>query len=146
MAAVTALTSGLSANILADLQAVFAHHPKVVRVVLFGSRATGFAKPGSDIDLAVFAPALSPGEFAQLWNELEDLPLVYTLDVLHWDDLAEGTLKTKIPQEGKVLYEASVTHHSVLNTHHSYGSLSSAPKPSSAKPYPSKSKRRRLIS
>lgn len=108
MAAVTALTSGLSATILADLCAVFAHYPQVERVLLFGSRATGFAKPGSDIDLAVLAPRMSHREFAQLWGELEDLPLVYTLDVLWWDDLNQEALKQKILRDGQALYKASV--------------------------------------
>ncbi len=106
MAAVTVLTSGISATILADLRTVFAHYPQVERVLLFGSRATGFAKPGSDIDLAVLAPRMSQREFAQLWGELEDLPLVYTLDVLLWDELNQETLKQKILRDGQALYEA----------------------------------------
>lgn len=108
MESATALTSGLSFDILSALQSVFRRYPKVARVFLFGSRATGFAKPGSDVDLAVLAPTMSQREFAQLWDELEDVPLVFSLDVLHWDDLAEGTLKTKILEEGQVLYDANV--------------------------------------
>jgi predicted nucleotidyltransferase len=106
MATTTELTNGLSRSVLAELQPVFARYPTVERVLLFGSRTTGFAKPGSDIDLAVIAPNMSQREFSALWNELEDLPLVYTLDILHWDQLTQETLKTKILKEGKVLYAA----------------------------------------
>ncbi|MGE0681691.1 MAG: nucleotidyltransferase domain-containing protein [Candidatus Binatia bacterium] len=106
MATTTELTNGLSRGVLAELQAVFARYPTIERVLLFGSRATGFAKPGSDIDLAVIAPRMSQREFSRLWNELEDLPLVYTLDILHWDQLAQEALKDKILTEGKVLYGA----------------------------------------
>lgn len=106
MATTTELTNGLSRGILAELQEVFARYLTVERVLLFGSRATGFAKPGSDIDLAVIAPGMSQREFSRLWNELEDLPLVYTLDVLHWDQLTQETLKAKILKEGKIVYAA----------------------------------------
>lgn len=106
MATTIELTSGVSPNVLAELRAVFSRYPTVERVLLFGSRATGFAKPGSDIDLAVIAPGMSQREFSRLWNELEDLPLVYTFDILHWDQLTQETLKAKILKEGKVLYAA----------------------------------------
>ena len=106
MATTTELTNGLSRGVLAELQAVFARYPTVERVLLFGSRATGFAKPGSDIDLAVIAPGMNQREFSRLWNELEDLPLVYTLDILHWDQLTQERLKAKILKEGKVVYTA----------------------------------------
>jgi predicted nucleotidyltransferase len=106
MATTTELTNGLSRGVLAELQAVFARYPTVERVLLFGSRATGFAKPGSDIDLAIIAPSMSQREFSALWNELEDLPLVYTLDILHWNQLTQETLKVKILKEGKALYVA----------------------------------------
>lgn len=106
MATTNELTNGLSQCVLAKLQAVFARYPAVDRVLLFGSRVTGFAKPGSDIDLAVIAPGMSQREFSLLWNELEDLPLVYTLDVLHWDQLTQEALKAKILNEGQVLYIA----------------------------------------
>ena len=106
MATSTRLTHGLSQGVLAELQAVFARYPAVEQVLLFGSRASGFARPGSDIDLAVIAPGMSSREFSRLWNELEDLPLVYTLDLLHWNQLTQEALKAKIRKEGKVVYTA----------------------------------------
>ncbi len=68
MVTATELTNGLSRRVLVKLQAVFARYPMVERVLLFGSRATGFAKPGSDIDLAVIAPGMSQREVSRLWN------------------------------------------------------------------------------
>ncbi|MBY0578535.1 MAG: nucleotidyltransferase domain-containing protein [Burkholderiales bacterium] len=44
--------------------------------MIFGSRAKGTFKNGSDIDLAVFAPTLSEQNFIRLWNELDALPRV----------------------------------------------------------------------
>ena len=95
---------GLSPAILQDLRAVFAQYPEVEAVLIFGSRAKGTFKAGSDIDLAVFAPAMSGPRFTQLWSELDGLPLVFKMDILHWDTLRNERLKAKIAAEGRRIY------------------------------------------
>jgi len=70
-------------------------------VLIFGSRAKGTGKPWSDFDLAVIGPELSGTDFTRLWDELDALPLVFKLDVLHYDRLAPGALKTSIEQQGR---------------------------------------------
>jgi len=99
------MTFGLSERIQADLSRVFKRYPGIERVLIFGSRAKGGAWPGSDIDLAAVAPQMSDTEFARLWDEIEDLPLVFKVDLLHWDRLANQRLKDKIPREGCLFYE-----------------------------------------
>ncbi|HOM11791.1 MAG TPA: nucleotidyltransferase domain-containing protein, partial [Rubrivivax sp.] len=54
---------GLAAATAADLRRVFAQTPGIDAVWIFGSRATGRARPESDIDLAVDAPELAPAGF-----------------------------------------------------------------------------------
>jgi proline iminopeptidase len=56
-----------------------------------------------DFDLAVVASTLSDSEFSRL-NEIDALPLVFKLDLLHWDRLPEERLKEKIRQEGERFY------------------------------------------
>lgn len=104
MAAAGNLIFGLSAEIVASLRAVFARYQKIEKVLVFGSRAKGSARSVSDIDLAVFAPAMSAQEFTQMWSDLDNLPLVFKLDILHWDTLANAALKQKILAEGKSIY------------------------------------------
>lgn len=99
------MTSGLSERIRADFRRVFRRYPDIKRVLIFGSRAKGASRVGSDIDLAVFAPRMTDTEFARLWNEVDDLPLVFKVDLLHWDRLANQDLKDKIPREGSLFYE-----------------------------------------
>lgn len=101
------MTFGLSQRIRADLAGVFERYADVERVLVFGSRAKGNARPGSDIDLAVIAPRMSDAEFACLWNQIDDLPLVFQVDLLHWDRLANQRLKEKISLEGCPFYEGS---------------------------------------
>lgn len=94
------LNTGLSPAILADLAGVFARYPEIRQVLLYGSRAKGSWKPGSDIDLAVLAPEMSEARFAQLWCDIDDLPLIFKVDCLHWDRLGNLRLKEKILAEG----------------------------------------------
>jgi proline iminopeptidase len=56
-----------------------------------------------DFDLAVVPSTLSDSEFSRL-NEIDALPLVFKLDLLHWDRLPEERLKEKIRQEGERFY------------------------------------------
>ena len=96
--------SGLADEILDDLRRVFARHPTIEEVRLFGSRAKGMHRPGSDIDLAVFAPSMSEEEFSALWTEIDELPILFKIDLLHWDRLANLALKDKIRREGRRIY------------------------------------------
>jgi hypothetical protein len=54
-------------------------------------------------------PEMSQTRFAALWSELDDLLLVFTLDVVHWDTLGNAGLKQRIVDEGieLVLRQAS---------------------------------------
>lgn len=98
------LTFGLSSSIISDLQSVFTHFPEIKQVLIFGSRAKNTWKDGSDIDLAVIAPQLSDHEFTEIWNKIDDLPIIFKIDCLHWDRLSNESLKEKILKEGKVLF------------------------------------------
>lgn len=101
------LIFGLAERHYADMAEIFQRYPQIEEVLIFGSRAKGTDKPWSDFDLAVVAPTLSDSDFSQLWNEIDDLPLVFKLDLLHWDKLGEIPLKEKIVREGRRFYPLS---------------------------------------
>ena len=103
----SALPFGLSETIRDSLKDVFAKFPQVDRVLVYGSRATGRYRPQSDIDLAVFAPAMSDRDFSRLWIALDDLPILFRLDVSLWHDVTNAELKNAMLEEGIALYEAS---------------------------------------
>lgn len=93
---------GLSARVRAEFQEVFSRYPDIDKVLIFGSRARGGFRDGSDIDLAVFAPGMPDSTFTRLWQEVEGLPLVFKVDLLHWDRLGNPVLKDKVLREGQV--------------------------------------------
>jgi predicted nucleotidyltransferase len=98
---------GLDDSIVADLQRVFARYPEIDSVLIFGSRAKGTFRDGSDIDLAVVSATLTPAQFSKLWAEVDELPLVFMIDLLHWDTLENVKLKSKIKQEGLIFFQVT---------------------------------------
>lgn len=73
--------------------------------ILYGSRALGTFKKGSDIDLALKGETLSDSVCAQIHFELEeDIPLPYFFDVTHYASIDNDKLKAHIDQFGKVFY------------------------------------------
>ena len=60
------------------------------RVIWFGSWVKGQARPHSDIDLAIVAAAPLPvGTFARLRYWIDDLPTLYTIDPINFDEASE---------------------------------------------------------
>ena len=100
------LIFGLAERHYAEFARVFARYPAIEQVLIFGSRAKGTARDGSDFDLAVVAPSMTDRDFTSLWNEIDDLPLVFKVDLLHWDRLEHERLKAKIIAEGRRFWPA----------------------------------------
>lgn len=103
------LIFGLAERHYADFVRIFQRYPQIEEVLIFGSRAKGTDRPWSDFDLAVVAPTLTDREFSKLWNEIDDLPLVFKIDLVHWDRLPEDRFKEKIHREGKRFYPSEAS-------------------------------------
>lgn len=95
---------GLAPELLNDLRKIFKHYPDIEKVLLFGSRAKGNFKEGSDIDLAVFGANINSSTFTQIWDQVDRLAIMLKIDILHWDTLQNLALKDKIVAEGVELY------------------------------------------
>jgi predicted nucleotidyltransferase len=74
-------TCGLSINTLQQLQSVFAQYPEITEVILYGSRAKGNYKLGSDIDLTIVSSTLSHQQLLKIENQIDDLLLPYSVDL-----------------------------------------------------------------
>lgn len=98
---------GLEEHILDKLRVVLAAHPAVERAVIYGSRAKGTFKPASDIDLAAYAPRLDANEFVRLRFEIQELPIVFKLDVAHVDALTDASLAHEIATHGVEFFRAA---------------------------------------
>ena len=82
-------------------------HPLVQSVVLYGSRALGRQRAGSDIDLCLEAPSMELGELLELGAELDDLLLPWQIDLQLRHLIAHEGLLAHIERAGQLLWERS---------------------------------------
>jgi uncharacterized protein len=81
---------------------------EITEVVLFGSRAKGNYKVGSDVDLAIKGDRISHRTVTQLHDWLNDeIPLPYFFDVVQYETIDEPKLKEHIDRVGVVLFRVS---------------------------------------
>lgn len=84
--------------------AVFASYPVVEKATLYGSRAKGNFKPGSDIDLTLHGDALTTGLLAEIADSLDDLLLPYIIDLSIFTTLEHDQLRNHITRVGVEFY------------------------------------------
>jgi uncharacterized protein len=102
---------GLTESDMAQITEATHHFDEIAQVILFGSRAKGNYKPGSDVDLAVKGDRVTHRTIAQLADVLnEEIPLPYFFDVIHYDSLesqapADHPLAAYIDRVGIVIYD-----------------------------------------
>ncbi|AUD06392.1 nucleotidyltransferase domain-containing protein [Spirosoma pollinicola] len=100
---------GLTAENLTQITQVFKRNPAVLKVYLYGSRAMGTNRPGSDIDLAVSGNQLTFNDFLNLTIQLEELDLLYVFDVQHLDKIKNPDMLNHINRVGIPIYVAMIT-------------------------------------
>ena len=72
-------------------------HFSAVEVILFGSRAKGTARERSDIDVAVSGVK----DFDALVEQVEELPTLYSIDLVNMDTCKNQLLLEDIRQYGR---------------------------------------------
>lgn len=95
---------GLSVRALELLRGVFSSYIRVERAIVYGSRAKGNYRNGSDIDIALEGCALTLNDLMRIENALDDLMLPWSIDLSllsHIDNLA---LLDHIARVGKNLW------------------------------------------
>ena len=96
---------GLKQNQINAINSIFKEYNAIERVIIYGSRAKGTYKPGSDIDLVVEGNDLTFSELMSVENKLDDLLLPYKIDLSKKTDISSEELLKHIQRVGKVFYE-----------------------------------------
>lgn len=96
---------GIASGHATKLVRLFERWPGIRKVWIYGSRARGDYRPESDIDLAVDAPGIPAGEFFKLSGALEDLGLVYKVDLLLLQAPLDEDFRSRIERDKKVFWE-----------------------------------------
>ena len=99
------MNHGLTNGTVAQIHEVLRHFPEVEQATLYGSRAKGNFKPGSDIDLTLAGTAMTSKILGQIRGELEDGLLPYTFDLSILAQITQADLLDHIRRVGVVFYE-----------------------------------------
>lgn len=79
---------------------------EIEEVIIFGSRAMGNYKKGSDIDLALKGEKVDQRVVRRLSDELEEeYPLPYFFDIVNYNDIEDKEFKHHIDSVGKIIWE-----------------------------------------
>ncbi len=90
-----------------ELQAIIdtlSKEPYIEKAVIFGSRARNDYKKTSDIDIAIFGKDVDSTQLNLLRDRLDQLDMIYKLDVVDFCSLTKEGLKKNIVTEGRQIY------------------------------------------
>lgn len=97
---------GLPEQTVKAIREIFQQHRSIARAVLYGSRAKGNYRPGSDIDLTLDSDSeITLRELQQIMLELDDLLLPYSIDLSLLDDIENPALLEHINRCGQLFYQ-----------------------------------------
>jgi predicted nucleotidyltransferase len=92
--------TGLQDSDLDDILRIFQKNVRINKIILFGSRAKGTFKSGSDIDLAISGNDLKINDILDLSIELDELDLPYKFDIIILERIKEKSLLEHISRVG----------------------------------------------
>lgn len=100
------LRFGLKETAIQRICAVLTKYPQVEKAMLYGSRAKGNYKNGSDIDLTLHGGKdLTLNVLYKISNALDDLLLPYTIDLSIFNDIRDPDVIEHIRRAGIIFYE-----------------------------------------
>lgn len=95
---------GLAEELISKLSSVFRRHEEIEEVVIYGSRAKGNFRPGSDIDLTFKGKKVEPSILGTIAQEIDDLNSPYLFDLSVYDSLKSEDLLEHINRVGQTFY------------------------------------------
>lgn len=97
---------GLTGTHRSIISAIFAKYPQIKTVLVYGSRAKGSYRPGSDIDMNIAeGDHLDLNLLLKLADDFDQSPLPFFVDICILSQLTEPTLIDHIQRVGQVIYQ-----------------------------------------
>jgi predicted nucleotidyltransferase len=97
---------GLPPATLEAIRRILAEVPAVKKAVIYGSRAKGTYRPGSDIDLTLFGDGLDLDILGRIATRLHESPIPYQVDLAIFELIDHAGLRDHIQRVGQPFYEA----------------------------------------
>ena len=101
---------GLPGATLDTVRQILASYPAVKKALIYGSRAKGTHRPGSDIDLTLMGDALQLDTLGQIATRLDESIIPYQVDLSIFELIEHAGLRDHIQRIGLVFYETKNTH------------------------------------
>lgn len=99
---------GLPQTAIDKIRTVLSRYPQVEKAVLYGSRAKGNYKNGSDIDLTLRGGSdLTLNVIYRILDDLDELLLPYTIDLSIFNDIGDPDVIEHIQRVGVTFYDKS---------------------------------------
>lgn len=98
---------GLTEKQITQIKDELKAYPEIEKVLLFGSRAKGTEREGSDMDLALIGENISHKIHLNLKSALNNLELPFTFDTVTYSSIKELALKDHIDRVGITFYKRS---------------------------------------
>jgi len=96
---------GLEDPVIEKICSVLDQFPSISKAILYGSRAKGNFKRGSDIDLCLFGKDLDQVLVYRIEESLDDLLLPYQFDLSAYSSLSNKELIDHIDRIGVIFYQ-----------------------------------------
>lgn len=96
---------GLDNNIIDNIKKIFVKYPQVNFAVLYGSRAKGNFRPGSDIDITLKGNNIDLNILSAISNDLDDLLTPYKFDISVYSNISNPDLIGHIERVGVEIYK-----------------------------------------
>ncbi len=96
---------GLDNDAIYQIISVLTENSKINEVILFGSRAKGNFRHGSDVDLSLIGKELQLNDVLNASIAIDDLSLPYKFDIVIYDRITEKALIDHINRSGIVLFD-----------------------------------------
>lgn len=95
---------GLPRHAVDKITALFSHEKNIHRVIIYGSRAIGNYRLGSDIDLCIDSDSMDLTQLLKLENQVDDLLLPWKVDLSLKNKIDNPNLLDHINNVGIVFY------------------------------------------
>jgi predicted nucleotidyltransferase len=95
---------GLSADDLRKIRTVLRSYPEIKEILIYGSRAKGTHRLGSDIDLTIRKSTIDFQTLNRISADLDALHLPYTFDLSIFENIQSSELIEHINRVGKCFF------------------------------------------
>lgn len=96
---------GLTERNMNSMEKIFRKYENIKEVILYGSRAKGNYRNGSDIDLTLRTDdTFTRQHILRIVNDFDDSDIPYLVDISQYNEIDNENLKAHINRVGKVIY------------------------------------------